>query len=1462
MRLRTPVTLIFQSLVLSWMCVLSMAASAQVDTGALSLAARDQVSVVFSNGTYNRRTGQTSYTATATNIGSETLAGAFYLEIADISVLTVSVVNGSDVNMDGEAVYIARLDSLGPSEQLTYTVIFSSRDRITYTANFYSAPVITETDDDHDGIGNTLDQCPNTASGESVDAGGCSTSQRDSDGDGIPDSIDHDRDNDGVDDDDDVFPDNAAEWSDIDSDGFGDNVDPDRDNDGVANANDAFPNDPAETSDLDGDGIGDNSDPDRDNDGVVNADDLFPDDSTESSDLDGDGKGDSVDEDRDGDGVLNISDAYPDDASRNALPIVTIDTPQTLSTVGASPIDVTGIVDAGAVSFTLNGVSTAIVDGNYAAAVDLSEGHNTVVARMVHADGSVSTASISVSLDLTPPYLTVESHKDGEIVYTDTVSIAGLVNDIVRGTIESDQAVVEVNGVPASIQNRSYLAENIALREGENVLEIVGIDQVGNFSKKQITLRYKPVVGRSLEIVSGQNQSGLIRSELSEPLSIKVLDEYSNPVAQKNVVFRVIQGAGLLTDVDDVGEKAVLIKTNDEGVASVNFSLGQRAGKGNHKVVARVVGYEQELVFYASATQGIGNKLSVNSGNNQRSGVFQPLPAPFVVVVTDLGANAVQGSRVEFGVKQGGGHFQNESDVYVAVTDSDGRATAHLTLGALTGLDRQLVTAKLLDARPGEELTAGFTASGFEVGDPGETTISGIVMDTEDNPLPNVTIRIDGTNRETTSGIDGQFTIENAPVGPVHLIVDGATTTVDGEYPTLSYNIVTVAGVENPLSAPIYMVKLDEASAVYAGATDVILSLSDVPGFKLEIAMGSITFPDGAKEGLVSATVVNSSKIPMAPPNGMQPQFIVTIQPVGAVFDPPARLTLPNVDGHKPGAQVEMFSFDHDLEEFVAIGLGTVSNDGSVIQSNVGVGVVKAGWHCGSQPGGDGCCEGGGGCTDYCSKPSGGCDAGCEIDEGKALESQAQGDCKTATCGGSQDDPSDVPNKGADCKKPGTCEGGEPSDGESDDTDRPEDVPGDCRGQPTCEGGEMNSGEPANDPPADTPNDCKKYECSNGTPNLVDDYGDLPVNNPNDCQKPMCGEGPPEPDLTEVEADQIEGDCAEAMCDGTQVVSSGDAPSDNNMFDCALPVCRGVNAPGLTLATGQKPEDETVDACNLKVYICKGAADPVNGSPSLVSEIEKITGDPLTTDKKCVTCEDGKTINKDGLVKISVKQSISAPAALSGRTKSFLSKFGSPSSSFTGSVDTTVTTCCNELSDGEIWSGSIVAGGSVSVRIKVWPQLPDPEITVSVSVPFGSTYGVKVKTTGGVYAEGSLSATGTVRTTHNDCDSSKSCVSGKVTAGGALTLSAEVSAELCQFETSTDGHTLEECAGAAGVIKVSAGASGVFEASTCNPSNGKLCFDGIKGTMEVSAWLKVDGIKYKGALGVSVGPALKYCTGD
>ena len=45
-----------------------------------------------------------------------------------------------------------------------------------------------------------------------------------------------------------------------------------------------------------------------------------------------------------------------------------------------------------------------------------------------------------------------------------------------------------------------------------------------------------------------------------------------------------------------------------------------------------------------------------------------------------------------------------------------------------------------------------------------------------------------------------------------------------------------------------------------------------------------------------------------------------------------------------PGEQIEVFSFDHDLAEFVAVGLATVTEDGSQICSDPGFGIVKSGW--------------------------------------------------------------------------------------------------------------------------------------------------------------------------------------------------------------------------------------------------------------------------------------------------------------------------------------------------------------------------------------------------------------------------------------------------------------------------------------------------------------------------------------
>ncbi|WP_197484328.1 RHS repeat-associated core domain-containing protein [Halioglobus sp. HI00S01] len=762
-----------------------------------------------------------------------------------------------------------------------------------------------ETDVDADGILDSADLCPDTPYGVTPDSTGCAPMQRDTD------------------------------------------------EDGYSDADDAFPNDATEWSDLDFDGIGDNSDPDRDGDGIDNAQDVFPDDGSEYADADGDGIGDFADPDRDGDNVPNISDPFPEDPERSSLPLLTIDSPASLVTLGSSPVTVTGQVDPDAVSLTVNGIEIPVTGGSYSASVPLVEGYNAISSRMVLSDGATKTASISVSLDLTPPYITVDSHEDGETVYSDVVDVSGLVNDIVRGTVEDDQAVVTVNGISAVISNRSYEAKGVPLVVGPNTVTVHAQDQVGNVSQPHsLTLYYEEPQGPVVELVSGNNQMSEIASLLAQPLKVRVVNAGGAPVEGSKVYFRVIQGSGLVGLGAEPDAQALEATTDDEGVAEVQFKLGRRAGAGVHKVRAQVVGYDTEVIFSASAAGSPGHTIGVNSGNNQIGGVYEVLPQALTVVVMDKGMNVVEGARVQFTVTAGGGRFQDASgdtQVKVLITDSDGRASLDWILGGVTGFDRQRVEARLLDFDVEEsELppASGFTASGFIAGEPGETTISGVVQDNQGQPMFGATVyTTEAPVRQTVVDEKGQFKLTEVPVGPVHLKIDGSTVNGDAEYPTLGTHIVTVAGIDNPLPSPVYMVKLDTDSAVMAGEQDVLVTHPDLPGFELAIDAGSVTFPDGSKKGLVSITPVNFDKVPMPPPNGMQPQLVVTIQPTGAKFDPPAPMTVPNVDSHAPGSQIELFSFDHDLEEFVSIGLGTVTPDGARIRSNPGVGVVKAGWH-------------------------------------------------------------------------------------------------------------------------------------------------------------------------------------------------------------------------------------------------------------------------------------------------------------------------------------------------------------------------------------------------------------------------------------------------------------------------------------------------------------------------------------
>ncbi len=649
---------------------------------------------------------------------------------------------------------------------------------------------------------------------------------------------------------------------------------------------------------------------------------------------------------------------------------ITILTPANLLYTNTSPINVTGTVGDPAATVKINGVNAPVTAGQFLATLPLVEGLNTLTAVATNTSGITTTASVQVTLDTTPPHLTIDSPQSGGTTSAASITVSGTANDVVVGTVNAANIQVTVNGIVAQVANRYYSAANVPLAVGPNTIQAVGRDQAGNGTTVTATItRILPsappapkigatLISNSLSIVSGNNQTATIGTSLASPLVVSLTNSASVPVANQPVVFTVTGDNGMVT-AGGITAQSVVVNTGANGQAQVAWTLGKRSGAGIDVVQASSTLAVSPVTFTATGTPASASQIVVDSGNNQTGALNQALVFPLGAVVTDSGHNRVPNVPVTFTVTQGGGNL-NGTVTQLVNTDSNGRALAVLTLGSQPGNDNNVVQASF-SGNPG--LPVAFSASALTPGNPANTTITGVVLDNSNNPLQGVTMRLFLTNQASNNNlpmqigtpvetdVHGNFLIAPAPVGYYKLMADGTTALSTNSYPTLEYDIVTVAGQNNTVGTPIYLPVLDTVHELCVSpTTGGTLTLPQSPGFALTVAAGSATFPGGSKTGCVTVTTVHGDKVPMAPGFGQQPRFIVSIQPVGTIFNPPAPITIPNVDGLKPRAVTEMYSYDHDLSMFVAIGTGTVSNDGSVIATNPGVGVLKAGWHCGGDP--------------------------------------------------------------------------------------------------------------------------------------------------------------------------------------------------------------------------------------------------------------------------------------------------------------------------------------------------------------------------------------------------------------------------------------------------------------------------------------------------------------------------------
>ena len=629
-------------------------------------------------------------------------------------------------------------------------------------------------------------------------------------------------------------------------------------------------------------------------------------------------------------------------------PDLTIISPAPLDLFGMKTVDVSGTVDDPAAVVTVNGVAATNSGGIFTAqGVSLQEGSNLITATGVNSGGGVGTASVSVTLDTTAPTVRIDSPANGAVLTSPQIYVTGLVNDVVSGTINSGQVSITVNGVQAEIANRSFMAEDILLVPGRNVITAVARDRAGNVSQHQVTVTLQDVATQQhILMVSGNGQSGAIGTALPSPLVVQLVNALGQPMVNVPVTFSLNKSDGVLSAFPQQGRQ-ITIQTDGNGQATSTFVLGTRVGSGNNQVLVTSQGFSGEVMFCATAVAGPPAQVHVISDAVQKGVAGQPLPQAFVAGVFDASGNPLAGVPVVFSVQTGHGTVEGQTTV-TKVTDSDGHAAVVMVLDQQPGINNNVVSASFtgLTGAP-----AVFTATGLSASNAANTVVTGIVLDNSDHPVPNARASIQGTNLSALTDAEGRFTITDAPVRSIILFIDGSTSTRPETFPFLEFPLVTVAGQDNHLDGPIYLPPLDmQNSKVVGGDEDVLLTMAGVPGVVYRVFAHSATFPDGSKVGRLTLSQVHADKVPMAPPNGTAPRVVGTLQPARAKFDPPIQIQVSNTEGLLPGQVVEVYSFDHDLEQFVSGGTARVSEDGSVIVSDPGFGLRVSGWHAAPPP--------------------------------------------------------------------------------------------------------------------------------------------------------------------------------------------------------------------------------------------------------------------------------------------------------------------------------------------------------------------------------------------------------------------------------------------------------------------------------------------------------------------------------
>jgi len=498
-------------------------------------------------------------------------------------------------------------------------------------------------------------------------------------------------------------------------------------------------------------------------------------------------------------------------------------------------------------------------------------------------DGTVSDqASVTVTVDPVAPIIALTSPQPNQVFESPQILVAGTVNET---------ASVTVNGQDVAVNDQLEFSQMVTLTEGVNTLTIMAVDAAANESSQVL-------------IVSlNSNEPPIIDSEAV--LTAKAENNYFYDVEASDsngdaLVYSLTESPSGMTIESDTG--VINWTPSTEGSASVIVSVSD--GKGgtaeqSYTITVFPANLPPEItstppnqttvdanyVYNVAATDPDGDTLSyrlldapsglrINSSTGQvtwvpynagtssvsievsdpsglsarqdynittffTDGKEPPVMAPIGDITAPLGqtttriiqANDVDGQPITFRISplplpEGMSFHEKTGEFEYRPVEGD-VGSRFFRFSASDGRFESAQTVRVIVPEPD-----------------GSTRLRGRTLLPDGTPIPGVRFEMGG--QESISDANGDFLIENipGPSGRKRFIVDGSGVDPSlGTFATIPEQFNMVAGVENHLFAPVYLLPLDIASA------------DKVDPFQETVITSSDVIIDGVNYGPVEITI-------------------------------------------------------------------------------------------------------------------------------------------------------------------------------------------------------------------------------------------------------------------------------------------------------------------------------------------------------------------------------------------------------------------------------------------------------------------------------------------------------------------------------------------------------------------------------------------------------------------------------